>query len=245
MAWAVLVVRDIFLASAAFGHGDVIKPMPEHDGIRAYMHTDQPVPERIAATWTSVTEPLEPRRDIPAKLRAYFFKHQIQRNDFVRQAQWLVWMDASIHLFETDFIREWCAKLNKEPGPRRCLFIPHQQRKMIGEEADFIREQIEARNPYVMRRYNIKATTAQMTRLLQYDDAAYTAPLYCGGFWIVENHPAYWQLLDAWWAEHMRFGDGAIDQLALGALLQRGGFEPNKLEVELFSNQHFAFVAHP
>jgi hypothetical protein len=236
-------VNDIFLASAAFGSGDKVKQLPDHPGIYAYMHTDQAIDPRIAATWTSVIVPDAPRRDLGDRLRSQYFKHQIHRSDQLGMHRWLAWADASLYFFELDFVREWADRLRDEPPHRRALFIPHPQRQTITEEHDFILEQIAANNEYVKRRYAAPAMRAQMDWLAR---SGYNldARIYCGGFWMVERSSAMCSLLDRWWDQTIRFGDGAIDQLALGALLDRAGVEPHLLEVDLFHNQHFAFVAH-
>lgn len=237
-------MSEIFLASAAFGGVDKLKPLPARGGIDAHLHTDQPVDPRIAATWTSTLNPIAPRRDLSPRLRSQYFKHQIHRNDAIGvQHRWLVWADASLFFFELDFVHEWAARLRHEPPHRRALFIPHPQRATILEEHDFILDQIALDNGYVRQRYTEQATRAQMHWLAQHGYNL-RSPIFCGGFWMIERTAAAGLLLDAWWDQTIRFGDGAIDQLALGALLDRAGVEPHRLEVDLFHNQHFAFVAH-
>lgn len=237
---------SILLVSASFGGVDKLKPLPEHDDnvIRTVLYTDTYTKPNPKAAWSSIIEPDYPRGDFNSRLRSQYFKQQIHRLDGARDAQWLVWADASLYFIELDFLVAWAEQLSHERADRRALFIPHPQRKTIGEEAIFIQEQIALGNEYVLRRYTVEQTQAAMHFLVN-RGCLPAAPLYCGGLWMVENSLPYWEILNAWWDCTLRYGNGAIDQLALGGLLHRNDIKPHRLEVDLFSNQHFLFVAHP
>jgi hypothetical protein len=231
----------IFMASAALGPIDVIKPLPEKPAsMFAQLYTDQHIVDpRISASWSKVINPDWPRKDWTPRLRSRYFKYQIYRD--AEKADWLVWVDASILLFELDFIEEWIEKLSKMPEEKRVLLVPHNQRETIMQEADFICDQIAARNPYLMKRYTEEGTRAQV-RYLKQNNFDLNSKLYCTGFWIMENTPRARAFIYTVWDQIMKFDTG--DQIAYGAILNKWGYKPTLLDVSITHNQHFTFVAH-
>jgi hypothetical protein len=236
-------MKDIALVIANFGSADDVRPLLELDpAIDAFYYTDRsPTDRRIIESYTQIIKPNYPRHDFDSRLRSRYFKHQIHRLDEVQGYNWLAWADSSLFFYETEFIADWVQELEKKPKRDRILLIPHPQRQTVAQEFEFITEQIASGNEYLRKRYANEKMAEQMA-WFESRRLATDAPLYCGGFWIVENNGFFHRILDDWWNQNLRFG--LMDQLSLGVLLAFYDVSPSKLEVEIFNNRHFCFIAH-
>jgi hypothetical protein len=237
--------NDIALVSANFASIDEIKVLPRDEAIDAFHYTDEATRARsqpaALSTWSRVLVPDYPRHDFSSRLRSRYFKHQIHRLDEVRPARWLVWADSSLQFKDTRFILDQVERLRQLSPRKRVLLVPHPNRTTIRQEYEFISTEIERGNEYLRVRYGLEKMTEQMEhfRSRGWSDAA---PLFCGGFWIVENSELMNRCWDAWWDQNLRFG--MMDQLSLSVVLEDLGCVPQRFEVDIFENPHFSFVAH-
>jgi hypothetical protein len=237
--------NDIALVTANFASIDEIKALPRDGAIDAFYYTDEATLARsqpaAQSTWSRVLKPNYPRHDFSSRLRSRYFKHQIHRLDEVRSARWLIWADSSLQFKETRFILDQVERLRQLPPRKRALLVPHPHRNTVGQEYEFISGEIAGGNEYLRVRYGLEKMTEQMEhfRCRGWSDAA---PLFCGGFWIVENSELMNRCWDAWWDQNLRFG--MMDQLSFSLVLEDYGCEPQRFEVNIFENQHFSYVAH-
>lgn len=235
----------VALITANFGGIDDVKRLPRHDGLDAFYYTDEATRAGAAAeaiaSWSEVRVPRFPRHDFSPRLRSRYFKLQCHRLDEVRAHRWLVWADSSLQFHETSFILEAVHRLRQLAAHRRMLLVPHPARQTIAEEYEFVRTEMERGDEYLRARYTDEKLDEQMDdfRRRGWSDRA---RLYCSGFFILENGELFRRLCDEWWDQNLRFG--LLDQLSLPPLLESLGIEPQLLDVNIYDNAHFAFVAH-
>ncbi len=233
-------MNEIALVTANFGAVDDLKVLPQHDGIDAFYYTDeatraQATSEAIAS-WTSVIVPNYPRHDFDSRLRSRYFKHQIYRVDEVRDHRWLVWIDSSLLLFETAFIRAQVDRLSQLPPNQRLLLVPHPARQSVLEEYEFVTAEIARGNEYLRSRYAQEKMTEQIAWYRQRGWNV-RARLFASGFWIVENSELFRRCWDDWWDQNLRFG--MMCQLSLPVILEQHRCEPQALDVQIWNNAYF------
>ena len=237
-------MNDIALISASFGGIDDIKLMPNHEGIDAFMYTDEATKARMSsealASWTNVIVPDYPRADLGARLTSRYFKHQIHRLDQVSGHRWLVWADASIELHQTDFIFEHLERLRCLPPEKRICLIPHPQRDTIEEEFLFIVEWMQNKENIRLRYANEKMP--EQMEWFRQQGWRLDAPLWCGTFWMVENNDVINRCWNDWWDQNLRWG--MMDQLSFHGAIEEGGCIPQSLEIDLYDNPYFSKVPH-
>jgi hypothetical protein len=68
------------------------------------------------------------------------------------------------------------------------------------------------------------------------------ARLWCGTVWMIENSAAVHACFNDWWDQNLRYG--LMDQLSLPMVLAQHGLLPQPLELNLWRNAYFAYVAH-
>jgi len=100
--------NEMALISASFGMVDEIKPLPALNELDAYLFTDKEgydrIPENVRNTWTRIIVPDFPRQDFSPRLRARYFKHQIQRLEISDKYKYLIWADCSLKFLNLEFI---------------------------------------------------------------------------------------------------------------------------------------------
>jgi hypothetical protein len=237
-------ITDIGLITANFGGIDTIKPLPPRPGIDAFYYTDAETAavtsRAIINTWKAVIVS-DRETQLNARLRAKYFKQQIQRLPEAKPFRWLVWADSSFLFKKLDFIKDIVEKLEHLPPHDRLMLVPHPHRQTVRQEIDFVLSQMEQGNEYLRVRYG-QAKTTEAIEHLESRGFSLQDRLWCGGFWIIENNSIISQAWDAWWAYTCRYG--TQDQYFLPAAMTEFGLRPQALNVNIFTNQHFDVVQH-
>jgi len=124
---------------------------------------------------------------------------------------------------------------------QRALVIPHPDRKTVREEYEYLSAKVQIGSIYQVERYGREKMAEQMA---YYSERGWNveAPLYCGGFWIIENSDALRRCWDDWWDQNIRFG--MMDQLSLPVMLAQHRLEPQLLSVPLQNNEYFTVESH-
>lgn len=242
----VRVKNEIALISASFGMVDEIKPLPVQSGLDTYLFTDKEglerIPENVRNTWTQIIVPDFPRRDFSPRLRARYFKHQIQRLEISDKYNYLIWADCSLKFLNLEFITYEVRKLKQRKPRDRVMMVPHPERKTVYEEYKYITEEIKSGNDYLKIRYENENMEGQI-KFFKRQKWNYNSSLFCGTIWMIENHNT---LLNAcwndWWDQNLRFG--MMDQLSLPPLFHKYGITPNLLDVNLWKQQYFEYTGH-
>jgi hypothetical protein len=84
--------------------------------------------------------------------------------------------------------------------------------------------------------------TEQMAHLRERGWDVDAPGLWCGTFWIVENSDLFRHCWNDRWDQSIRLG--MMDQLSLPMILRQHGRCPQPLNVSLWKNEHFTYVAH-
>jgi len=182
-----------------------------------------------------------PRHDFNPRPRARYFKVQIHRLDEVREHRWLVWADSTLRFDDLGFVAQKAAALSRLPARQRALVVPHPERNTISEEFQFIQRGIEAGNRYLIQRYSTEKMPEQMAHFRS-RGWNLEAPLWCGGFWMIENSDVLRRAWDDWWDQNLRFG--MMDQLSLPVVLAAHGIAPQLLPVNVWKNDYFTWCVH-
>jgi hypothetical protein len=183
-----------------------------------------------------------PRDDFGTRLRSRYFKHQIHRLPEMENYRWLAWADSSLLFRDASFLLRKTEQLAALPGHQRLALVPHPDRKSVREEYEFIQGRIEQGNEYLTMRYGKEKMTEQMQFFASRGWNVDAPSLWCGGFWIVENSDLIASCWNAWWDQNIRYG--VMDQLALPVLLEQSGLEPQAMDLNIWKNDYFEFVAH-
>ena len=109
--------------------------------------------------------PNYPRHDFNPRLRGRYFKHQIHRLDEVRDHRWLVWADSSLQFHDLGFLADRDAQLARLAVRRRVLLVPHPDRQTISQEFQFIQDEINRGNTYLIPRYSTEKMREQMSTI--------------------------------------------------------------------------------
>lgn len=240
------VRNEIALISASFGMVDEIKPLPALNGLDAYLFTDKEgherIPKDVRDTWTKIIVPDFPRRDFSPRLRARYFKHQIQRLEISDKYNYLIWADCSLKFLDLEFIKYEVRKLKQRKARDRVMMVPHPDRKTVYEEYEYIIKEIKSKNEYLKVRYENEKMEEQI-EFFQRQKMNYNSSLFCGGIWMIENHNTLLNdCWNDWWDQNLRFG--MMDQLSLPPLFHKYGITPHLLDVNVWKNQYFEYTGH-
>lgn len=232
----------IALVSANFGGIDKIKSLPAIPEINSFYYTDSGA---VDATGWNIIYPDFPNPDVlkSHRLTAAFFKAQIHRLDYVKDADWLVWADASFQFHSLKFILDEISILQNLQEKKRFLAVPHPERRTVADEIDFVKGWLQKKDPYLTSRY----TNINFTGIKNHFE---NKGLYCedmnlwaGGFWIAHNNLRNREFFDMWWNCAIRFGH--FDQLSMDGCFKICGIEPQRFEVNIYQNKFFTRIHHP
>lgn len=124
-----------------------------------------------------------------------------------------LWLDASLQLSQPDAVAWFLDRLDGHD----MVVYAHPWRKTIAEEADFLRQKLQARNHYITSRYDGEDLDGQM-RAIQDDPDYVDDRLFCGGAFCYRPTVHTTLALEEWWVHTTRFH--CIDQLAFPYVLR-------------------------
>lgn len=202
-----------------------------------YDQPTTPPVQDVECEWVLVTDQdydvkpwrvvVEPRPQLHPRLAAKVAKC---RPDLYAEADVYIWVDASFHIYSSDFVA-WCAKSLLDTNGLIAQ-IPHPDRIRIVDEADV---------SSIMGKYGSLPVHAQVMHYLRngYVDGW---GLWATGLRVQREDPLLHEWGDAWLAEQVRWT--YQDQLSEPYVLWKYGIRPVDLDGPLRQNPRFGIKSH-
>lgn len=123
-----------------------------------------------------------------AVLYAKFYKVQHHKIDILQEYNYVIWLDASFHIQNTNFVNDILELLKKEPN---IILFKHPQRTTVAQEVNVLNKMRKFRD----QNFNIQ--------LLKYKNDGFidNVGLYSMGFFIRKIEPNMNKLFDQWFNE--------------------------------------------
>lgn len=148
-----------------------------------------------------------------------------------------VWIDSSFEVREG--LIEW---MIEQMGDADCAFFSHLHRNSIVDECNFVEQQMQAGNPYLVARYADQPMKAQVQSYLK-DGFNPEFGLYGGGLFIRKNTPKVNHAFDHWYIENTKWT--IQDQLSLPYILWKHELKFKVLDKNLlYSGPFHRFINH-
>jgi len=126
-----------------------------------------------------------------------------------------IWVDSSCRLAHKDSVKWFLEKL----GDEDAVFFKHPHRKTIQEEADYLKERLAKKCPYITPRYEGERIDDQLAVVDP------TAELYATTAFAYKNDTQARDLLTVWWLHTSLYH--SIDQLSLPNAIEKSGASHN------------------
>lgn len=140
-----------------------------------------------------------------------------------------LWVDGSCRLEEGA-----AAWFIHKLGDADAAFLKHPNRNTLQEEADYIRERLDKKCPYITPRYKGERLDEQMAVVNPNDQ------LYATTSFICRDNLAVRDLLIVWWIHTSMYH--SIDQLSLPTAIRHSGARINAIDEDYTKSKHLTYV---
>lgn len=187
----------IAVITANLGNFDpMIEYVPQSLPYDFYRATDENFPPRIRS--------MTPR--LQARIVKMFGWQMVSPHDYY------IWTDASCILSHPDSIKwlvEKCEGVD-------MAFFKHPERRTIKEEAEFLKERLRMKDPYIVERYENELIDEQLNAIFS-DKGFADQNLFASTAFVYKNNPRVRNVMLHWWHHTSRYH--SIDQLSLPYVL--------------------------
>lgn len=155
-------------------------------------------------------------------------------------ADFIIWLDSAYTIKTDNFVKWMLDHLNYLNGGKICL-MPHDQRKSIKSELDFVMMLMLRKDPYILNRYFNEPMINQVNTYLN-DKTFNDTWLAAAGCFIYHNTLEMQLVMKDWLLECVKWS--CQDQFSLPYVLNKHKIIPRWLDHSVWDCPHLQYTAH-